>query len=61
MITAALTSSACGSEPNADLEQRMQQLKKEVSADLTGNLLPYWSKNMVDNVNGGILWEDRWQ
>ena len=54
IITATLNSSADGSDRNADPEQRMQQLKKEVSADLTGNLLPYWSKNMVDNVNGGF-------
>jgi mannobiose 2-epimerase len=54
MLTAALNSSASGSERNADPEQRMQQLKKEVSSDLTGNLLPYWSKNMVDNINGGF-------
>lgn len=39
---------------NAGPEQRMQQLKKEVSANLTQNLLPYWSKNMVDRVNGGF-------
>ncbi|MBK7711115.1 MAG: AGE family epimerase/isomerase [Bacteroidales bacterium] len=32
----------------------MHQLKKEVSANLTQNLLPYWSKNMVDRVNGGF-------
>ena len=54
ILTATLNSSAEGSERNADREQRMQKLKKEVSADLTGNLLPYWTKNMVDNVNGGF-------
>ncbi len=54
IISTTLNSSADGSDRNADQEQRMKQLKKEVSADLTGNLLPYWSKNMVDNVNGGF-------
>ena len=43
-----------GSDQKADQEQMMKQLKKEVFANLTGNLLPYWSKNMVDNVNGGF-------
>jgi mannobiose 2-epimerase len=33
---------------------RMQQLKKEVTDNLTGNLLPYWSSRMVDTVNGGF-------
>lgn len=54
IISTTLNFSAYGSDRNADQEQRMKQLKKEVSADLTGNLLPYWSKNMVDNVNGGF-------
>ena len=39
---------------NANPEQRMKQLKSEVSANLTQNLLPYWSSKMVDNVNGGF-------
>ena len=54
ILNISLNSSADGSDRNADPEKRMQQLRKEVSADLTGNLLPYWSKNMVDNVNGGF-------
>jgi mannobiose 2-epimerase len=43
-----------GSIPSAGPEEKMQQLKKEVSANLTGNLLPFWSYRMVDNVNGGF-------
>jgi len=35
-------------------KQKLVQLKKEVSEDLTGNILPYWSTRMVDNVNGGF-------
>ena len=35
-------------------KQKLAQLKKEVSDDLTGNILPYWSANMVDNTNGGF-------
>ena len=54
LLTATLNSSADRSDKKTDPEQKMQQLKKEVSANLTGNLLPYWSKNMVDNVNGGF-------
>jgi mannobiose 2-epimerase len=54
MMVATLYAGADGSGQKADPEKRMQQLKKEVSANLTGNLLPYWSKNMVDNVNGGF-------
>jgi len=37
-----------------DPKIRMNQLKTEVSANLTKNLLPYWSGKMVDYVNGGF-------
>ena len=33
---------------------KLEQLKKEVYADLTANILPYWSSKMIDNVNGGF-------
>lgn len=35
-------------------QARLNQLKTEVTENLTGNLLPYWSRYMVDNVNGGF-------
>ena len=35
-------------------KQKLEQLKKEVTEDLTRNILPYWSAKMVDNVNGGF-------
>lgn len=35
-------------------KQKLIQLKKEVTDDLEGNILPYWTKNMVDNENGGF-------
>ncbi len=35
-------------------KQKLEQLSGEVSHDLTGNILPYWSAKMVDNVNGGF-------
>jgi mannobiose 2-epimerase len=35
-------------------KQKLEQLKKEVTGDLTRNILPYWSAKMVDNLNGGF-------
>lgn len=35
-------------------QARLNQLKAEVTENLTKNLLPYWSTKMVDNVNGGF-------
>jgi mannobiose 2-epimerase len=35
-------------------QTQLNQLKTEVTENLTKNLLPYWSKYMVDNVNGGF-------
>ena len=35
-------------------KQKVMQLRKEVSDDLTKNILPYWTTRMVDNVNGGF-------
>jgi mannobiose 2-epimerase len=32
----------------------LRKLKSEVANDLTGNILPYWTKNVVDHVNGGF-------
>jgi cellobiose epimerase len=34
--------------------QKLEQLKREVARDLKGNILAYWSANMVDNINGGF-------
>ncbi len=50
----AILITASFSAQNPDSKARLNQLKKEVSSNLTQNLLPYWSKNMVDNVNGGF-------
>jgi mannobiose 2-epimerase len=38
----------------ADQKQKLDQLKREVTEDLTRNILPYWSAKMIDNVNGGF-------
>jgi len=35
-------------------KQKLEQLKKEVSDDLSKNILPYWTTRMVDNLNGGF-------
>ena len=35
-------------------KQKLIQLREEVSEDLTGNILPYWTNRMVDNENGGF-------
>jgi len=37
-----------------DSKQKMELLGKEVSDNLTQNLLPYWSSKMVDKENGGF-------
>jgi len=33
---------------------QLNQLKSEVTKNLTENILPYWIKNMIDPVNGGF-------
>lgn len=33
---------------------RLDQLKTEVTENLTRNLLPYWSKKVLDTINGGF-------
>ncbi|MGD0757035.1 MAG: AGE family epimerase/isomerase [Bacteroidales bacterium] len=38
-----------------DPKLRMNQLKTEVTNNLTRNILPYWSVRMVDNLNGGFI------
>jgi mannobiose 2-epimerase len=41
-------------EQKADPKQRIEQLRNEVSANLTDNLLSWWSAKTVDYVNGGF-------
>jgi len=53
-ITANLHAVSDNSKQKEDPKVRMNQLKTEVSANLTQNLLPYWSTRMVDNENGGF-------
>ena len=35
-------------------KQKLEQLRKEASEDLTGNILPFWISRMTDNVRGGF-------
>lgn len=37
-----------------DPHSRLLQLKKELQSELTGNILPFWSGNIVDTKNGGF-------
>jgi mannobiose 2-epimerase len=53
-ISANLIDVSDKSGQGADPETMKKQLKSEVSANLTKNLLSYWSDRMVDNVNGGF-------
>jgi mannobiose 2-epimerase len=54
LISANLFATGEKINKRSDPELRMNQLKTEVSANLTQNILPYWSSRMVDNVNGGF-------
>ena len=36
-------------------EKVLKQLKSEVSANLMGNILPFWSTKMIDTTNGGFF------
>ena len=55
LISATLYSTVKGSGLKEDPKARMNQLKNEVSANLTRNLLPFWSTKMVDYKNGGFF------
>jgi mannobiose 2-epimerase len=41
-------------ENSASQKTKIEQLKKEISINLTDNLLPYWSSKMIDTLNGGF-------
>ena len=49
-----IASAGCGNaKKSADLK-RILEFRDEVAADLTSNLLPWWSAKMPDYVNGGF-------
>jgi|WetSurMetagenome_2_1015567.scaffolds.fasta_scaffold04354_6 cellobiose epimerase len=57
VILLLLSVSLSGTEKSirsTDPKIRLEQLKTEVKANLTDNLLPYWSSKMVDYDNGGF-------
>lgn len=39
---------------NPEQKQKLEQLRKEVREDLTGNILPFWISHMIDNIHGGF-------
>ena len=55
LISATLYSAVKESGLKEDPKARMNQLKNEVSANFTQNLLPFWSTRMVDYKNGGFF------
>jgi mannobiose 2-epimerase len=38
-----------------DIKARISSFRQELFAELTGNILPYWSEKMVDNHHGGFF------
>jgi mannobiose 2-epimerase len=56
IVAICLVIPACTGRNGASTEQkeRLVQLKNEISANLTTNLLPYWSQKMTDTINGGF-------
>jgi cellobiose epimerase len=55
LISASLHSAEKEPIVKEDHEERMSQMKNEVSANLTRNLLPFWSTKMADYKNGGYF------
>ena len=55
LISATLYSAIKESGLKEDPKTRMNELKNEVSGNLTQNLLPFWSTKMVDYKNGGFF------
>ena len=55
LILTSVTVSSFTEKQTKDNSKLLSQLKKEVSENLTGNILPYWSARMVDYKNGGFF------
>jgi len=54
ILIASLTGCSHKKEHTIKQKENLIQLKKEISDNLTQNLLPYWSTKMIDTVNGGF-------
>lgn len=55
-VTLLLSSAQCSYRRDVTPVQkaRLEQLRKEISENLTHNLLPYWSTKMTDTIHGGF-------
>ena len=53
IVCLLMANASCRNEKTDDFK-RIEEFKNEVAADLTGNLLPWWSKMTVDYDNGGF-------
>jgi cellobiose epimerase len=64
LIILVFTSIICNCQTIMNISKenkaKLEQLKKEVTENLTGNILPYWSQKMTDNVNGGFYGRADW-
>ena len=49
-----MNSCSSGIKTENDESSKLPDLKKEISEDLTKNLLPYWMLTMPDTINGGF-------
>jgi mannobiose 2-epimerase len=54
LIAVNMTGCPDNREDKTDHHAKLNQLKNEISDDLTENLLPYWSTKMIDTINGGF-------
>ena len=56
IVIPGINFSGCSQKKEISSDQKaiLQQIEKEISEDLTENLLPYWSTKMIDTVNGGF-------
>ena len=59
IILASILSLHAAGQTNIDSslsshEKVLKQIKTEVNANLTENILPFWSAKMLDTINGGF-------
>ncbi len=54
IISSTLPSKSRKTTCNDNNDTRLNQLKTEITENLTKNLLPYWSTKVLDTINGGF-------
>ena len=54
IVCLIIASTSCRNEKKSYDFQRLEKFRNEVAAELTGNLLPWWSRTTVDYENGGF-------